>query len=329
MFILTRRVSRLTDRDQPVQGGSISEFQRSRILTSALQEASVAGFEQTSVSSIVSRARVSRNTFYELFDNRNACLRAVFEEAVAQIAEIVAPLYAEGEGRWSERVRAALAETLVFLEQDLDTGLFVLEYLMNGSRVDPESRVWLFEHLRTVFEDGRSQAKSGHHTSPLAAEVVVGGVLALLHTRMQSSPRHLASLMNPLMSMIVLPHLGPAAAARELQRPPLASASKRAKAARGPLENLGMRVTYRTARVLSVVEREPGRSNVEIGSRVEVADAGQISRLLARLEGLGLLENRGAGHAYGAPNAWHLTRRGREVAAAIGPRFTPARASRR
>ncbi len=319
---------RLTDRDQPTQDGSLSDFQRLRILTSALEEASVSGFEQTSVSAIVARARVSRNTFYELFDNRDACFRAVFEDVVAQMAETVVPLYAEDEGRWSERVRAALAETLVLLERDHDTGTFVLEYLASGMRVDPESCLWLFEHLRSVFEDGRLQAKSTYRASPLAAEVVIGGVLALLHMRLQTSPRHLTSLMNPLMSMIVLPHLGPAAAARELERPPLPSASRRAKAAREPLEDLGMRVTYRTARVLSVIAQEPGRSNAEVGSRVEVSDAGQISKLLARLEGLGLVENRGAGHAYGAPNAWHLTRRGREVDAAIGPRFRPARASR-
>ncbi|HEX5851704.1 MAG TPA: TetR family transcriptional regulator [Solirubrobacteraceae bacterium] len=318
-------------RDAPVQGGSLSGFQRSRILLAALEEASASGFEQTSVSSIVARARVSRKTFYELFDNREDCLCAVFEEAVAQMAQAVAPSYTQGQGRWSEQVRAALGALLALLERELDIGAFVLEYVTHGARVNPEPRLLLLEHLRSVFDDGRSQAKSSYEPSPLAADVVVGGVLAVLHARVQTSPRHLASLMNPLMSMIVLPHLGPAAAARELRRPPLASAAKRAKAARGPLEGLGMRVTYRTARALSVIAHAPGRSNVEIGSRVDIADAGQTSKLLARLEGLGLIENRGAGHAYGAPNAWHLTRKGREVDAAIGaqaPAGGPSRSAR-
>jgi hypothetical protein len=42
-------------------------------------------------------------------------------------------------------------------------------------------------------------------------------------------------------------------------------------------------------------------------------DQGQISKLLARLEGLGLIANVGDGHVKGAANAWCLTERGEQV----------------
>ena len=38
-----------------------------------------------------------------------------------------------------------------------------------------------------------------------------------------------------------------------------------------------------------------------------------MSKLLTRLEKLGLIENRGIGHARGGPNAWTLTQRGAEI----------------
>ncbi len=44
-----------------------------------------------------------------------------------------------------------------------------------------------------------------------------------------------------------------------------------------------------------------------------IVDQGQISKLLTRLQRLGLVENRGGGAARGAPNAWTLTGRGRAV----------------
>jgi DNA-binding PadR family transcriptional regulator len=44
-----------------------------------------------------------------------------------------------------------------------------------------------------------------------------------------------------------------------------------------------------------------------------VSDPGQISKLLARLEHLGLVANLGEGHARGEPNAWRLTPKGRDV----------------
>jgi AcrR family transcriptional regulator/DNA-binding MarR family transcriptional regulator len=299
----------------------ISEFQHSRVLAAALEEASACGYEQTSVTAIVARAGVSRKTFYELYESREGCFRAVFEEAVAQIAEVLEPLYADGAKKWSERVRAALAALLAFVESNREAGAFVLEYVVEGANKDSESRKWLLEHLRRVVEDGSEQAKAGHESSPLTAEVVVGGVLAVLHARLQARSRDLMSLLNPLMWMIVLPYLGPAAAAKEMRRALPDPALKRTKSRRGPLEGLGMRVTYRTARVLAAIEQDAGRSNVEIGDEVEVGDAGQISKLLARLEGYGLIENTGAGHANGAPNAWHLTRKGEEVDAAIRHQF--------
>lgn len=75
-----------------------------------------------------------------------------------------------------------------------------------------------------------------------------------------------------------------------------------------------MRVTYRTLRVLSVIGERPGVSNREVADRAGVADQGQMSKLLARLERLGLLSNSAGGApGRGEPNAWCLTPRGEEV----------------
>lgn len=75
-----------------------------------------------------------------------------------------------------------------------------------------------------------------------------------------------------------------------------------------------MRLTYRTARVLAAVASDPGASNRVIAAASDIVDQGQISKLLARLEKLGLVENASVGSATrGAPNAWMLTHAGEEV----------------
>jgi DNA-binding MarR family transcriptional regulator len=118
------------------------------------------------------------------------------------------------------------------------------------------------------------------------------------------------------MSMIVLPYLGPAAARRELSRPlptlppaPPAGESDTASA----LDGLHMRLTYRTLRVMSVVAQVPGLGNNRIGERAGVRDQGQISKMLARLASLGLLENTGKGQPAGRSNAWRLTPKGERL----------------
>ena len=123
--------------------------------------------------------------------------------------------------------------------------------------------------------------------------------------------------------MIVLPYLGAGAARRELSRPlPVAvpgsgSAGQASLSAVSsgvdPLAGVPMRLTYRTALVLGCIADEPGASNRVIGDRADVSDQGQISKLLARLERLGLAANTGDGHLKGEANAWRLTPKGVQV----------------
>jgi hypothetical protein len=59
-----------------------------------------------------------------------------------------------------------------------------------------------------------------------------------------------------------------------------------------PLRRLGMRLTCRTVRVLLAVADTPGGSNRQVADGSGIGDQGQISKLLARLHGLGLIETR-------------------------------------
>jgi hypothetical protein len=78
-----------------------------------------------------------------------------------------------------------------------------------------------------------------------------------------------------------------------------------------------MRLTYRTVRVLMAVAAQPGGSNRQVADESGIGDQGQISKLLARLHGLGLIENTGAGSVRGAPNSWVLTAKGWDVQGAL------------
>lgn len=83
-----------------------------------------------------------------------------------------------------------------------------------------------------------------------------------------------------------------------------------------------MRLTYRTMRVLQAVAATPGGSNRHIADGSGITDQGQISKLLARLHGLRLIENTGLPATRGTPNSWVLTNRGWEVQAALARNTT-------
>jgi DNA-binding MarR family transcriptional regulator len=140
---------------------------------------------------------------------------------------------------------------------------------------------------------------------------------------LESGAAPLVALVNPLMSMIVYPYLGPAAAARELkQTTPPASPTGNSHAPtriQDPFKDLPIRITFRTARVLAAIGARPGASNRAVGEAAGVADQGQISKLLRRLASHRLIVNHGQGHADGEPNAWTLTERGEAIQRTIEP----------
>ncbi len=332
----------------------VSEVQRARMLLAARQVVAHEGYARMSVERVVARAGVSRKTFYDVFENREDCFIAAFDDAIAHARRILTEAY-DPESGWRERVRAGLAALLGVLDDEPELrAVCVVEALGAGPRVLAH-RTRVVHALIAAVDEGRKEARKD--PPPLAAEGVVGAVLAVIHARAlqarasvapegagaaqtgspspsSSSPASrsssrsssvrdgggpisLSGLLGPLMGMIVLPYLGPAAANRELARPTPRRSRIPAPRAGDALEGLDMRLTYRTLRVLSTIAQAPGASNRRVAECAGVADQGQVSKLLMRLCTLGLIENDGEGHVKGAPNAWHLTQHGQEVESAV------------
>jgi len=312
----------------------VAEFQRLRLMRAVREMACERGWaaergdEGLSVRALVARAGVSRRTFYELFENCDDCLLAALDAFFVEVAAVVVGVYG-GEGRWSQRLGAALVVLLELVERECEMALLAVSYLLGYGPESPQLRGRVLEGLRGVVDEGRSQAVSGQAFSPLTAEFVVASVLTVIHARLQAGSQRLGGLVGELMWMIVLPYLGPAAAGRELERSRRPPTGLSPTAAGEPVRPPVMRMTYRTARVLEAIALVPGASNVEIGARAEIPDPGQTSKLLARLARLGLVENHGAGGAWGAPNEWHLTDSGRELESTIARRSALGGAPRR
>ncbi len=302
----------------------IVEIQRSRLLAAAVAAVDALGYADTTVGDITARARVSRRTFYELFSNREECLAAVLEDVVALVRGEIAAAGVE-DLAWRERVRGGLWAILSFLDREpVLARVCVVQALRGGAEV-LERREQILAELAAVVDEGRVGGARGVECTPLTAEGVVGAAFTIVYTRLLRSERKpLTGLLGELMGMIVLPYRGAAAARREQARPVPAGPGRAGagpavseRAVGDPLEGVSMRLTYRTARVLEGVAARPGASNREVAERAGIHDPGQVSKLLARLERLGLLANTGAGHAKGEPNAWRLTALGERVTAQL------------
>jgi AcrR family transcriptional regulator len=302
-------------------------IQRNRLVSAAIRSLDEVGYVNTSVAQISSRARVSRRTFYELFATREECMLAVFEDVVALIESDLAAAALEGLP-WRERLRGGLWTILSFFEREPLMARVLVVHSLQGEAELLARREALLGRLAAIVDEGREQAGKAVQATPLTAEGLVGAVLAIVYTRLLRAEREpLTALLGELMGLIVLPYLGPAAARRERERPLPVKRTGQGERSTGeslesdPLEGVTMRLTYRTMRVLECVAAQPGASNRQVGVAAGVPDQGQMSKLLARLERLGLLVNTGKPRPKGEANAWELTEAGRRVAQvlAVGP----------
>jgi AcrR family transcriptional regulator len=298
----------------------VAGLQRSRIIAAMFEACAEEGAAGLSVADIVGRAGMSRRTFYELFDSCEGCLLVALDQAIAAASGQVLAAY-DAQAPWRLRMRSSLTALLGYLDERPEVArLLVVESLAAGPRAF-ELRARAHARAVAAIDEGREAARKGVEPPPLTAEGIVGGVLAILHQRMlEGGRRPLTELLNPLMGMVVLPYLGAAAARAELEQPTPMRPPRRSP---GPesLTSLDMRLTYRTIRVLQTIVEHPGASNRQVGRASGVEDPGQISKLLARLQRLGLIENTALPPVKGTSNAWALTAMGAGVQRAIVTQF--------
>ncbi len=297
--------------------GDLSEFHRARIIAAMAAVACENGVEHASIARVVARVGLSRRTFYQHFASGRDCLLAVFDDALARATIRVQAAYGV-EGEWVARLRDAVLALLTLLDEAPDLARLCVLRLHTDEPAMRARRRQLLATLAGALEEGRRELVGSRQPPPLAGEAAAGAGLSLVYTALTDRQPSLSrDLLGPLMAILLLPYRGPALARRELSRPvPKARPSSAPHADGADLASRRrMRVTYRTALVLSVIAADPGVSNRAVAAEAGIRDQGQISKLLARLRGLELIESE---PTEGGVNAWRLTPDGEALCRALG-----------
>jgi AcrR family transcriptional regulator len=291
---------------------AVGAGQRMRLISATVALVSEHEYTFPTVTDIVSFAGVSRKTFYEQFADRSECLLAAIDHALVLSAERVRASY-DRTDRWADGMRAGLAALLQFFDEEPQLARLCVVRCGAAGPAALARRGEALDELARRVDEGRVLAR--RQPPPLTAEAVVGGILSVITKRLVSpGSTPLIELVNPLTSAILLPYRGHTVARRELfRRVDPHPVPSDAPPQRNALEGLQMRLTNRTMAVLSAISAEPGLSNLQVSQRAGITDQGQISKLLARLSRLGLMENNACGRPRAPANEWRLTPRGQEV----------------
>jgi AcrR family transcriptional regulator len=294
--------------------------QRARILDAMVRVVYERGYGGASVSSVSARARLSRRTFYELFEGLEECFLEVLDEGYWQASALIAQAFEERERSWVDGVRGALAALFGFFDREPAFAYVLLvEATAAGSRAR-ERREQHMAALTSLIEDrwGRDR-----HPHPLVPTGVMAALLGVIHTHLVTTRREpLITLLGPLMGLVTAPYLEPRLVTREIERGNALAwrlqarrAEHRPRSSRAPVKVPALLRDPRAHRAracLLHLAEHPGVSNRQLARGVGIARDTHISTLLARLRRAELVVKHSGRPGY--PNAWSLSTHGLRVA---------------
>jgi AcrR family transcriptional regulator len=196
----------------------VSAVQRERLVAAMLRAASELGYREANVQDVIERAGVSRPTFYEHFSNKEDCFLAAFDATAARLRDRVAAAVRKGGDSLRDRLRFGMETLLHFATTEPDAARTLVVEARAANVEAAQRRDELLEHFSGCIDaQVRELLPDAPSYSPITAAGIVGGVEALLYSRLcKGELDDLDSLLPSAMYFLVLPFEGHEAASEEL-----------------------------------------------------------------------------------------------------------------
>ncbi len=200
----------------------VRAVQRERLIVAMLAAAAKLGYREANVQDVIDRAGVSRPTFYEHFANKEDCFLAAFDTSAERLTQKVTAAFNRGGDVWRDRLRFGMEALLEFSATEPDTARTLIVEARAASADAVQRRVELLDSLADCLDtQARELLPYGRSFSPTTATGIVGGVEALLYSRLcKGEYEDLEALLPSLMYFVVLPYEGHEAAGEELALQP-------------------------------------------------------------------------------------------------------------
>jgi AcrR family transcriptional regulator len=220
--LLTRADGRFPAGVRTLPPDLVSAVQRERLLAAMLGTVTEIGYRALTVQDVLSRAGVSRPTFYEQFDDKEDCFLAAFDASAARLRKRLSAAVAAAEPDRRERLRSAVGALMRFVAEEPEAARVLIVEARASSPTGLQRRDALLDGFASCV-DGLAREDLAEPPSAIAAAGVVGGIDSVLYARVQRGDTgDLDSLVPSLMYFVVLAYAGHEAAAGELDGAALA-----------------------------------------------------------------------------------------------------------
>ncbi|MET8154450.1 TetR/AcrR family transcriptional regulator [Actinoplanes sp. NPDC049668] len=191
----------------------VSRTQRDRLIDAMARTVAERGYANASLGDVCAAAGVSTRAFYEHFVDKEACFLAAFDLGVSLLQRAVAEAYAR-PARWPQRMHHGLGTLVrILAAEPAFASLAVVEVLAAGPRARA-CRRRLLDAYKVFFTEAPQRAGAAP-LPPGVIDAVIAGVYGVIYEFVSTGrATELPEQLPALTYLVVVPFLGPAAAAR-------------------------------------------------------------------------------------------------------------------
>lgn len=194
-----------------------SESRRDLILAAMIRVVGSKGYKETSVADVIEETPTSRTTFYKYFEDKHDCFLAAYDMLVEQVfAEVVANC--DGTEPWLQRVETGLSTIVKLFALDPQLArTAVVEVAAAGA--DARQRHWNAVSRFTAYLDGGRELAGGRELPENISLMSAGAVSGLIFDELLAGrAAQLQAMLPDLLFAMLVPYIGPRAAAEEMRR---------------------------------------------------------------------------------------------------------------
>jgi len=194
-----------------------SQTRRESILAAMIRVVGSKGYKETSVADVIEQAGTSRTTFYKHFEDKHECFLAAYDMLVDQLfAEVVSQC--DGEESWLERVEKGLSTIVDLFAVDPQLArTAVVEVAAAGA--EARQLHWNAVSRFTSYLEGGRELAGGRELPENISLMSAGAVSGLIFDELLAGrAAKLPSLLPDLLFAMLVPYIGPRAAADEMRR---------------------------------------------------------------------------------------------------------------
>ena len=194
----------------------IARSQRERLLEAAVRVVAKKGYGATTVADLTREAGISRTTFYEMYEDKEACFLVAYDSVIDTLVRRITAAYEAEEG-WPQRARAGLAALLDALAEEPELARLALVDVGAAGPAAQRRYRGALQRLTPFFDEGRDFAPGGRNLPANTSRMAIGAVAGLISDELSTGRAgRLPNLLSEVLFATLVPYIGPAAAAREV-----------------------------------------------------------------------------------------------------------------